>query len=241
MSEIQARHRLIEKEAEIRILKQDRKIRDLKMGRQRILIGSMIGLAISFALLALLALYGYRAKRRANRDLELLNIRLDDLSRSDPLTGLSNRRDMMEKLKLLQSRADREATPLALMMVDIDDFKSINDTLGHNKGDHVLRRVARTLRSQTRGQDLLARWGGEEFILLLPQTDIRHALSLAEKFRIMIQNYDFENIGRITCSFGVTSYRENDTREKIIKRADSAMYKAKATGRNCVVGIKGAT
>ena len=237
VSEIQSRHHLMEKESEIRILKQDREIRNLQLGRQRILTASMIALAISFALLAGLALYGYRAKRRANQELQSLNIRLDDLSRSDPLTGLSNRRDMLEKLQLLQARANREKSPLALLMIDMDGFKSINDTLGHNQGDRVLRQVARALRSRTRGQDLLARWGGEEFLVALSGADRNAAFKAAEKYRKTVEELELPpKHPRITITIGLAIYNADEDVQKTITRADNHLYAGKQAGRNRVVG-----
>jgi len=159
----------------------------------------------------------------------------------DILTNIYNRRKFEEMLSHTFELSLRYNNSLSVIFFDIDRFKVVNDTYGHQAGDYVLQKLAEIVKSNIRKIDIFARWGGEEFILLLPQTDIRHALTIAEKFRLMIQDYDFRDIGHITCSFGVTSYREGDTKDRIIQRVDNAMYKAKQTGRNCVVGIKGGT
>lgn len=239
ISEIQDRHRLVEQEAEIRILRQDKKIRNLRLERQRFLIISMIGLLFFLFLLAILALFGYRTKRRANRELETLNLRLDELSRHDTLTGLSNRRDMMEKLALLKARADRDGTPLAMLMIDMDHFKAINDKRGHDLGDRVLQSVARVLAKRIRGQDLLARWGGEEFLIALADTDHDGALKAAEQFRRAVEKEGSSGSSPdtpVTITVGVARYEPGEDLQSLITRADDRLYVGKRAGRNRVAG-----
>ena len=239
ITEIRDRHRLLDQESEIRILRQDKEIRNLQLGRQRILISSMIGLLTLLALLALLALVGYRAKRRANRDLESLNHRLDELSRHDPLTGLSNRRDMMEKLELFKARADRDGSPLTVLMIDMDHFKSINDNQGHELGDRVLQEVARILQGRIRSQDLVARWGGEEFLIALADTNRSGALKAAEQLRDAVEKSGrsgFSPENPVTITLGVAQYQPGEDLQSLITRADDRLYVGKREGRNRVAG-----
>lgn len=239
LTEIRDRHRLMEQESEIRILRQDKEIRSLQLGRQRILILSMIGLAFFLLLLAVLAFLGYRTKRRANHQLENLNQRLDELSRHDALTKLSNRRDMMEKLQILKARADRDGSPLSMLMIDMDNFKSINDTWGHEQGDRVLQTVARILRERIRGQDLLARWGGEEFLVALADTDREGAMRAAEQFRRAVETTALEVDGStvsVTITIGVSQYQPKEDLQAAITRADDQLYAGKRAGRNRVSG-----
>jgi len=239
VTEIRDRHRLMEQESEIRILRQDKEIRNLQFGRQRFLIFAMIGLLFFLALLATLALIGYRAKRRANRDLESLNQRLDEISRHDTLTGLSNRRDMMEKLALLKARADRNGTPLSMLMIDMDHFKTINDNQGHDLGDRVLQKVAGILKARLRAQDLLARWGGEEFLIALADTDHNGALRAAEQFRAAVEDGGLSSASAampVTITVGVAQYQPGEDLQSLITRADDQLYVGKRAGRNRVAG-----
>ncbi|MBN1196624.1 MAG: diguanylate cyclase [Candidatus Aminicenantes bacterium] len=239
LTEIRDRYRLMEQESEIRILRQDKEIRSLQLGRQRILILSMIGLAFFLLLMAVLAFFGYRTKRRANCNLEILNRRLDELSRHDALTKLSNRRDMMEKLQILKARADRDGSPLSMLMIDMDLFKSINDTWGHEQGDRVLQAVARTLRERIRGQDLLARWGGEEFLVALAGTARKGALQAAEQLRRAVEITALQVDGAtisVTITVGVAQYKPKEDLQTVITRADNQLYEGKRAGRNRVSG-----
>lgn len=236
---LEDRHRLVEQETEIRILKQDRAIRELQMDRQRLLIGSAVAAAVLLALLAAFVFRGYRLKQQANRGLAELNRRLDELARTDTLTGLSNRRDVMDKLRLYTARSDRTGTPLAILMADIDHFKQVNDTQGHDAGDRVLQEVSKTLREQVRAQDLLARWGGEEFLIALADTDLEGAKIAAEKFRLAVELHgvpeDME-LDQVTITIGVSVYRPDRELEAVITEADNRLYEGKERGRNCVSG-----
>jgi diguanylate cyclase len=140
---------------------------------------------------------------------------------------------------LAEARDTRE--PLCLLMLDIDHFKSFNDTWGHQTGDQVLRLVAMTLRSNIKGKDIAARYGGEEFAAVLPQTDLEGAIIVADNIRKAIQAKELlkrstnEKLGRITASFGVALFRHGDTAASIIERADRCLYAAKHAGRNRVM------
>jgi diguanylate cyclase (GGDEF)-like protein len=130
----------------------------------------------------------------------------------------------------------RKNEPVSLIMTDIDHFKRVNDRFGHDKGDLVLKKYAELMQKNTRHEDLVARFGGEEFIILLPFTATKHATDLAERIRTKLEHADFlENGYRVTASFGVAEYLAGEDIETTIKRSDQALYTAKDTGRNRIV------
>ncbi len=157
---------------------------------------------------------------------------------TDSLTQAYNRSEYDEIVQREMHRCKRYNTLLSLLVLDIDHFKKINDAHGHLAGDNVLKEVANIIRENIRGSDYLTRWGGEEFIVLLPETGVEKAEALADRIKDSIENHQFNGLGKVTVSLGVTQYREDDSGEELMKRADEAMYRAKAGGRNRVeVGI----
>lgn len=170
---------------------------------------------------------------QANKDLKVANDKILEISRSDPLTQLANRRYFDEKMKEILSLSRRQAQPLSIILTDIDKFKFVNDTFGHHAGDQVLVGYANLMREYTREEDVVARFGGEEFILALPHTDSRQACSLAERLRKNLAQSDLlENGHLVTASYGVAQWQGNEEVVELIKRADTALYRAKETGRN---------
>jgi diguanylate cyclase (GGDEF)-like protein/PAS domain S-box-containing protein len=168
------------------------------------------------------------------RDLEEANIRLQEMAVTDDLTGLRNRIVLRQKLAEECQRAGRYRLPLALVMLDVDHFKSFNDTFGHPAGDDVLRLVSKLLQETARATDIVSRYGGEEIAILLPNTDLDGATALAERFR---QGIERENWTRrpVTASFGVATWKESMTGpDELIAAADQALYRAKERGRNRV-------
>lgn len=153
---------------------------------------------------------------------------------TDALTGIANRRLFDSFLGTEIRRATRYHLPLAVMMVDIDHFKQINDTYGHQAGDDVLVELTRLVSGKVRAHDFFARWGGEEFVILSPSCDAESARLLAEKLRAAVETHPFPNIGRVTCSFGLAEYCPGDSAEMFIGRADAGLYRAKENGRNRV-------
>jgi len=175
-------------------------------------------------------------------------IRLDEVQKrlkkqasTDELTGLKNRRTIMNRLDEELQRALRLHEPLGVMILDIDDFKRINDTYGHPSGDRVLSSVAACIRENLRSYDLIGRIGGEEFLVLSPGTGLDDALILAERIRESVKRNEVIEEGKsvsVTISIGLTISQSGDaTHEKLLKRADSALYRAKDGGRNRVVSI----
>lgn len=159
----------------------------------------------------------------------------------DTLTGVNNRLAYEERIKLEIARYRREKTPLSLAGLDIDHFKKINDTFGHKAGDRVLRLVAQLANSQIRATDFFARVGGEEFVLILPNTSVDGALHICDKIRQYIEAYDFrygEKPVQVNISCGVTQIHANEDEDDLYQRADKALYEAKNTGRNRCVAIE---
>jgi len=156
------------------------------------------------------------------------------LSVTDCLTNSYNRRFFIQKLEEEIERTRRTGSGFSLVMLDIDRFKSINDRFGHNAGDLVLKNIAELIKNRIRKIDTLARWGGEEFVMLLPETTVNKAAVLAEELRESLSRMDIPGVGRVTASFGVAGYCLGDTVDALIQRADDLMYEAKAAGRNCV-------
>lgn len=156
------------------------------------------------------------------------------MANTDSLTGLNNRKFVDSLFRHEAIRASRNATPISIMLLDVDRFKAINDNYGHQTGDLVLKRVATTLKTSLRAVDTVGRWGGEEFLLVCPDTALDSAVDLAEKVRHQIELLHFERGIRVTVSVGVAQYIKGERTEKTIARADGCLYLAKMNGRNRV-------
>jgi diguanylate cyclase (GGDEF)-like protein len=230
--------------------------RDMVIQAQEfILIMSLIALGLSALLSELRTKHGQleasnRRLDELNQELEArveertarlrtLNAQLEQLALTDALTGLLNRRAFVDLARQEIAHSQRQHRPLALMMVDIDHFKSINDRYGHQAGDVVLRQVAAVIKRIIRAGDTLVRYGGEEFVLLAPDSDQEGALELSERIRQSLRSEPIvteQGSVTVTASFGVTMLREDDTDpEQLLRRADHALYMAKANGRDRVI------
>jgi diguanylate cyclase (GGDEF)-like protein/PAS domain S-box-containing protein len=163
-----------------------------------------------------------------------LESELQTRATTDTLTQVFNRIKYDEIVKREIERAKRYNHPLSLIMFDIDHFKMVNDTYGHAVGDYVLQALTQIVKLDLRETDYLVRWGGEEFVIIAPDTDIERAEILAERVRKSAEEYKFERVGTVTVSFGVTQFAKNDTEDTFIKRTDDALYAAKRMGRNRV-------
>jgi diguanylate cyclase (GGDEF)-like protein len=192
------------------------------------------------ALMSLIYLFGKERWFHDNVQMDK-RLKLQELARdlrfqatTDPLTGLSNRLKLDQALATEISRSTRYKTPLSLVLYDVDNFKAVNDIHGHQIGDKVLVQLSRFVSSLLRNTDLLVRWGGEEFVILTPGSDGDMAYQATEKLRNAIEQVGFDEIGTLTCSFGVAQYVYGDTADTLISRADGALYRAKLNGRNRV-------
>ncbi len=162
-------------------------------------------------------------------------------SLTDPLTSLANRKYFDQTLDKCMAQSAETGEPLTLLLTDIDHFKAFNDTFGHLTGDQVLRLVALAVKQNVKGQDVAARYGGEEFAVILPNTPLRSALTVAEHVRRAVMTKELmkrstgEHLGRVTVSIGVASFQKGESAQSLIERADNCLYAAKRAGRNRVL------
>ncbi len=165
------------------------------------------------------------------------------MARTDYLTGLTNRRGMLRKIKEEKVRYKRSKKPFSLILLDIDDFKKINDKYGHDQGDLVLKKIAETLKNSVREQDTVCRWGGEEFLIFLPETTIEGAKTLADKLRKKVEELEIKLLNKksihLTVTLGISVFDDPDKEiESILKEIDLALYKGKEEGKNRVIIFK---
>lgn len=170
------------------------------------------------------------------RQLEDANVQLESLARKDALTGVLNRLAANERLEEEFRRLQRTGSVYSVLLLDIDYFKRINDTHGHDVGDQALQFTALLIRASIRATDFLYRVGGEEFLVLLPATGQEDALGVAEKIRATVESTPAPVVNRITLSVGTAQARPSDRNaESVVKRADQGLYAAKGAGRNCIM------
>jgi two-component system cell cycle response regulator len=173
-------------------------------------------------------------------ELKRTNLKLEHLATTDPLTGCGNRRQFMERIEIEIARSGRDNPPFSLLSLDIDHFKAINDTYGHQVGDEILRGFAQMCREVLRPYDYVARVGGEEFMVLLPETELTEAYEIGERLRWVVANGTFKTdngpLTDITISIGATEFgRDGQTLDTFLRTADERLYRAKDRGRNCVI------
>ncbi|MDT0603441.1 diguanylate cyclase [Thalassotalea castellviae] len=208
----------------------------------------VLGLACFFSAIFIILYVGYsrsvrfsRALASKNKKLKALHAQLDaknkqlaELAIRDPLTMLYNRSHLAEMINQQIKLKDRYNKRSCLIMIDIDDFKQINDTLGHKVGDDILKNLSNVLIKCARNSDIVARWGGEEFVLLCPETDIDKAILLAKRFQQALQEMKSEACPNVTCSIGISELHTKDSADEWFISADNAMYQAKAQGKNSI-------
>ncbi len=206
-------------------------------------LGQFAALAVLLPWFAVMGGYvnGLRVRlSESNRQLQAAIGRIEEIAIRDELTGAYNRRFLMETLGREAARAARLSKPLGLCLFDLDHFKRINDSYGHAAGDAVLRRFTEIARTGLRGVDVLGRQGGEEFVLVLPDTDLEGALACAERIRANVEREDFPRLPaphRVTVSAGVACATRPETPDTLLARADRGLYAAKRGGRNRVVAM----
>lgn len=169
-----------------------------------------------------------------NQELDDKNRALEVLLQTDRLTQLHNRHKLDEAFQIEVQRARRYGTQFSVIILDVDSFKTVNDTFGHLVGDSVLVQVADTLSANVREMDLVGRWGGEEFLLLCPETGLDVAAELANRLRAVLAGTPLPPVDRVTASFGVAAYHPGDDVTSLLRRADDALYRAKSGGRDRV-------
>ena len=169
-----------------------------------------------------------------NHMLEDKNREYEVLASTDPLTGLYNRYKFSELYLSSYTSMVQRHNDMSLILLDVDFFKKVNDVYGHNAGDQVLIKISHALIRTLRDIDIVCRWGGEEFLVLLPTASLSNAYVLAQKLREYIENMELDVVDKITASFGVSQVREGEDMQEVIGRADKALYLAKNSGRNCV-------
>jgi diguanylate cyclase (GGDEF)-like protein len=213
----------------------------LLMTTSEMFASRILGIVITLLVTVMTLIYLFGRERRVHDsvqtekrlELQQLAHELELQANTDPLTGLYNRLKFNQALAIEILRSKRYQTVFSLMLFDIDHFKAVNDTFGHQVGDNVLVQLSRIVTSEVRATDLLARWGGEEFVVMINVSD-QTAQQAAEKLRVAISRAVFDVVGNVTCSFGLAQYTEGDTPETLLARADSALYRAKLNGRNRV-------
>lgn len=207
----------------------------------------IVALAGAMLQLALLGGYLYELRlklRDKNRKLNKALATISEMAHRDELTGIYNRRHLMDVLEQETRRCSRGATAFCLCLFDIDHFKQTNDRYGHLAGDQVLREIAQLINSHIRQIDSFGRYGGEEFLMIMPQTALAGAVFKAEQLRQAVAALEFPDIEahfRVTLSVGVAEYHEGESAPDVLRRADEALYRAKSAGRNQVVRAWGAS
>ena len=170
-----------------------------------------------------------------NEEIKKINQKLEKLIVKDDLTDIYNRRKLDEEIERFFAKSQRYDMTFSLILLDLDHFKLVNDNYGHNTGDKVLKEFSQLLVDNIREVDICGRWGGEEFLVVCPATELEAAENLAQRLRKIIESNDFTKVGNLTSSLGVATYREDDDIESLIKRVDDCLYQAKDNGRNTVV------
>ena len=222
-------------------IQKDNEIRDLELDKQEFTQRVLIYAIIVISFFTFIGFYLAFKYFNTTKKLNSANIKLEQIAKTDPLTELSNRREMLEKMEHEQIRFSRSRKPFVLLMSDIDAFKKINDNYGHACGDFILKSLANQMKSTARKQDIACRWGGEEFLMLLPETDLEGGFALAEKIRKDIETTSYvfgDNRITLTMTFGVSVYNRPMDIDYCIKMADEALYRGKRQGKNCVVMSK---
>jgi len=241
ITEMETKYETEKKEQQIVLLEKDNTIANMEITKQRSMLLYLTTGIILIVIFAIIVIRLFNQKAKTAKALAVANGKLEELSRTDPLTKLWNRRHMHEMINLEKTRVEREFKPFSFILMDIDHFKNVNDTYGHECGDYVISTIAVILRSAVRKQDMVCRWGGEEFLLFLPETSLGGAAKIAETIRRKIEDYPFvyqSTTLSITVTLGVSEYNQSVSVDACIKLADDALYTGKESGRNRVVSMK---
>nr|MDA3813640.1 GGDEF domain-containing protein [Candidatus Cloacimonadota bacterium] len=232
------------KNKQIEKLQYERKIYDLNISKQKrlrniyffVLIASIVLLVLLVLLVIIVLVLSskYKMKKKHSMDME-------KMAKTDPLTQLPNRRAVLDQISYEAVRFKRNSEPFTIIISDIDNFKDVNDKYGHAAGDKALITLSNLINKTIRKQDICARWGGEEFLFLLPGTDNKGSKIITEKIRRKIEKEKIEYKGymiSITMTFGICSFSKSITTDECISRADKALYEGKKLGKNRIVSFK---
>ena len=206
----------------------------IQIGENDIPSGVKMAFMVDCVLMALVSSIVWLRTCRSKRREYVESMELERISKTDQLTGLGNRRDLAGRLAEAHARSSRYGETYALILVDLDRFKTLNDNFGHEAGDEALRETARRLTGALRSEDALCRWGGEEFIVLLSYATVEAALESARRLKTALSATPMPLVGTLTASFGVTLLRPGEPTQDAVARADVALYRAKDAGRNRV-------
>lgn len=226
------------REQHIQLLTKEAEIQELRAKRQRLWLAVIASVVLALAVVVAVLASRYRLKVRSAAELRQANERITELARHDALTGLLNRRSGQERLDVEAARSRRTGRPFCLLMLDVDDFKAVNDSHGHECGDALLVHIAKLLTGRLRSQDMVARWGGEELLILLPETYADGAAGVAEELRQAIATTPVTCGQRTldcTVTIGAAERSPAETVGDTLRRADEAMYAGKRAGKNRVV------
>lgn len=199
-----------------------------------IMASQMLNIAMTFSLVLMINGRLFIEVQESANEKDLMALELRKLANTDGLTGVFNRSKIEQTLTIEVLRSRRYKHPLSIILADIDHFKQVNDTYGHNVGDQVLAGIAGIMKQHVREVDTVGRWGGEEFLIVCPETTAEGAKKLAEKLRKKIEKHHFKEVGIKTVSMGVAQIDSDDWDEDMVKRADRNLYRAKKAGRNRV-------
>ena len=172
--------------------------------------------------------------KEKNKQINKINNKLKERSIKDTLTGVYNRGKIEDVLNNVYEKVQKNNKNFSIILLDLDNFKKINDRYGHPIGDKILKKICHLLNNNIRELDTLGRWGGEEFLIVCSKTNLKSAINLAQRLRKLIVKTDFPYVNKVTSSFGVASYSKGENLKSIIKNADDNLYKAKENGRNTV-------
>lgn len=195
-----------------------------------------LNIIITYAIFSFTAYFYNLAANKAENKLQELNKTLEVMATTDYLTGIANRRSMINKIEKVAKKHKKNGERFSLIIADVDDFKKVNDQYGHNCGDIVLQSIADILKHSLRKNDTIARWGGEEFLILLPQTNYEEAAIVANKLKRALKKSDYnclEDGESLTMTFGISEFK--NSLDKCISEADKALYRGKSDGKDCVV------
>ncbi|KDR96333.1 diguanylate cyclase (GGDEF) domain-containing protein [Peptoclostridium litorale DSM 5388] len=199
-----------------------------------VILSQMLTISLTFSIILMINRRLFLEINRHSKEKESLLLKMRHLATIDGLTGIFNRMKIEETLNNEILEFQEDSNPLSVILIDIDCFKSVNDTYGHSEGDNVLKAISSILKDNIRSTDSLGRWGGEEFLIVMPKTNLQTSYNIAKRLTSIISNHKFVNVGRVTVSMGISSLCEGDSFGELLINADKALYCAKENGRNRV-------